>query len=68
MIAGSSVKGSVRAYAEKVLAWIKQYIAVLFGADDELAKLSTMQKSAGYLVWHDACGFPEVNNKPLSVK
>lgn len=64
MIAGSSVKGSVRAYAESI-GLDKQYIAVLFGADDELAKLSTMPESAGYLVWHDAWWVPEVNNKPF---
>lgn len=64
MIAGSSVKGAVRAYAEKI-GLDKQYIAVLFGADDELAKEAAMPESAGYLVWHDAWWVPEGNNKPF---
>lgn len=64
MIAGSSVKGAVRAYAESI-GLAKEYIAALFGADDELAKEVAMPESAGYLVWHDAWWVPEGNNRPF---
>lgn len=61
MIAGSSIKGAVRAYAETVLAdnSDKQAILnVLFGteSDDDNAE-------AGYLIWHDAWWIPNVDKK-----
>ncbi|MBL0231030.1 MAG: type III-B CRISPR module RAMP protein Cmr6 [Moraxellaceae bacterium] len=64
MIAGSSVKGAVRAYAESI-GLGKEYIAALFGADEDLAKDANTIESAGYLVWHDAWWIPEGNSKPF---
>ena len=64
MIAGSSVKGAVRAYAETI-GLGKEYIAALFGADEDLAKEAHTHESAGYLVWHDAWWIPESNHKPF---
>lgn len=61
MIAGSSIKGAVRSYAENALAdnSDKQAILnVLFGteSDDDNA-------DAGYLIWHDAWWIPNVDSK-----
>lgn len=61
MIAGSSIKGAVRTYAETVLVdnSDKQAILnVLFGteSDDDNAE-------AGYLIWHDAWWIPNVDSR-----
>lgn len=61
MIAGSSIKGAVRTYAETVLVdnSDKQAILnVLFGteSDDDNAE-------AGYLIWHDAWWIPNVDSQ-----
>lgn len=61
MIAGSSIKGAVRAYAETVLAdnSDKQAILnVLFGTDSD-----DDNADAGYLIWHDAWWIPNVDSK-----
>ena len=64
MISGSSVKGAVRSYAEGI-GLGKEFLAVLFGADEDLAKQTNTLESAGYLVWHDAWWIPEGNSKPF---
>ena len=64
MIAGSSVKGAVRAYADSI-GLAKEYQSVLFGADEDLAKAANTVEGAGYLVWHDAWWIPEGNTKPF---
>lgn len=55
MIAGSSVKGAVRSYAEKVIS-DKAVLEALFGADDD------ENPNAGYLIWYDAWWVPPVTS------
>ena len=64
MIAGSSVKGAVRSYADSI-GLAKEYQSVLFGADEDFAKAANTVEGAGYLVWHDAWWIPEGNSKPF---
>lgn len=65
MISGSSVKGAVRSYAEGI-GLSKEFLAVLFGADEDLAKQANTLESAGYLVWHDAWWIPhDSQTKPF---
>lgn len=47
LLAGSSIKGAVRHYAESI-GIDDSVIQVLFGSDDDTAP------DAGYLIWHDA--------------
>lgn len=64
MIAGSSVKGVARAYAESINL-DPQYQAVLFGVDEQLASISGQREGAGCLVWHDAWWIPDGSKKPF---
>ncbi|HNC87023.1 MAG TPA: type III-B CRISPR module RAMP protein Cmr6 [Agitococcus sp.] len=64
MIAGSSVKGVTRTYAESIKLDPK-YIAVLFGVDESLATRSGQLEGAGCLVWHDAWWIPNGTQKPF---
>lgn len=63
MLAGSSVKGAVRAYAENI-GLDKHIIRELFGndPDDDSDPLS------GALVWHDAWWVPEGQYKPFTAE
>lgn len=64
MIPGSSIKGAVRAYAHSI-GIPAEYQAVLFGADEELAKEPGVAEGAGCLVWHDAWWIPEPSVNPF---
>ncbi len=56
ILMGSSIKGATRAYAQ--LAGVApEVIALIFGAGDEDSD-STIEESAGMLVWHDAWWVP----------
>ncbi len=61
LIAGSSIKGAVRAYAESINIE-SDILSVLFGsgADDEGADM------AGALIWHDAWWVPTGKYKPFA--
>lgn len=63
LLAGSAVKGAVRAYAETV-GIDAEYIAVLFGEDEDIVSNGRIA-SAGYLVWHDAWWYPHDNTLPF---
>lgn len=54
LLAGSSIKGAVRYYAESI-GIDKSVIQVLFGSDNDDAP------DAGYLVWHDGWWIPNTN-------
>ena len=62
MLAGSSVKGAVRSYAE-TLQLPKEYIQVLFGSGDDSE--SSAKHVSGALVWHDAWWVPVPKQKPF---
>ena len=63
MLAGSSVKGAVRAYAENI-GLDKHIVRELFGndPDDDSDPLS------GALVWHDAWWVPKGQDKPFAAE
>ena len=61
LIAGSSVKGIARSYAES-LGLDKAYLTVLFGDDSDSGSLK-----AGALVWHDAWFVP-ANTPPFAAE
>ena len=55
LIAGSSIKGAARAYAESIHL-SSELIAILFGSDDE--RDNVQESGAGAFVWHDAWWVP----------
>lgn len=61
LLAGSSIKGAVRSYAQSIGIDAK-VIAVLFGSDDDTAP------NAGYLTWHDAWWIPNTSIQTPFVK
>lgn len=63
-IAGSSVKGTVRSYAENI-GLPAHIIAVLFGHDEDVEVNDTqkIEAGAGCLVWHDAWWIPNTAEK-----
>jgi CRISPR-associated protein Cmr6 len=63
LLAGSAVKGAVRAYAETV-GIDAEYIAVLFGEDEDTVS-DGRKAGAGCLVWHDAWWYPHDNTLPF---
>lgn len=66
MLAGSSIKGAVRSYAEQHFTdnTDKQTIlAILFGADGEESGEETANSDAGYIIWHDAWWIPTVTSQ-----
>lgn len=71
MIAGSSIKGAVRQYAEAIRLDPK-YRSILFGhAEDDEAQDDAgneLSDTAGYLVWHDAWWIPDTGEKKPFVK
>lgn len=66
MIAGSSVKGAVRQYAEAIQL-NAETLAILFGHGEDDAKNdqdgNILENTAGYLVWHDAWWIPNTSEK-----
>lgn len=61
LLAGSSIKGAVRSYAQSIGIDAK-VITVLFGADDDTAP------NTGYLTWHDAWWVPNTSIQTPFVK
>ncbi|MFZ4538547.1 type III-B CRISPR module RAMP protein Cmr6 [Propionivibrio sp.] len=64
MIPGSSAKGAARAYAGAI-GVPPDYLATLFGEDEDSAKAGKRTASAGALVWHDAWWIPEMGVLPF---
>ena len=70
MIAGSSVKGAVRQYAEAIRLDLK-YLAILFGHGDDPShdgEGHLLNDTAGYLIWHDAWWIPKTSVQKPFVK
>lgn len=61
LIAGSSIKGAVRAYAES-LDLEAETLQVLFGSGDD----DEGSETAGALIWHDAWWVPTGKYKPFA--
>ncbi|WP_201633997.1 type III-B CRISPR module RAMP protein Cmr6 [Psychrobacter immobilis] len=61
LLAGSSIKGAVRSYAQSIGIDAK-VIQVLFGSDDDATP------NAGYLIWHDAWWIPNTSTQTPFVK
>lgn len=68
MLAGSSVKGAVRAYAEAI-GLNPNVLSVLFGHGEDDPKYDENDKkiedTAGYLIWHDAWFIPFSKENPF---
>jgi CRISPR-associated protein Cmr6 len=64
MLPGSSVKGAARAYAGAI-GVPPDYLAALFGEDEDSAQTGQRTAGAGTLVWHDSWWIPEKDAFPF---